>query len=234
MSIGKSITRVDAYEKVTGGAKYTDDLLPKGALYAKVVHSTIANGLVKSMDISEAEKVEGVVKIFTCFDVPDIQFPTAGHPWSVETAHQDIADRKLLNRRVRIYGDDIAAIVAENNVAADRAARLIKVEYEEYPVYITTQDAMAEGAVNIHDEKPGNVIVHSKWANGTESFEDAIKGEDVQIFEDKYKTQTVQHCHIEPPISYAYMEKNRVIVVSSTQIPHIMRRVIGQALGIPF
>ncbi|MEG0395618.1 MAG: xanthine dehydrogenase molybdenum-binding subunit XdhA [Oscillospiraceae bacterium] len=234
MSIGKSITRVDAYEKVTGGAKYTDDLLPKGALYAKVVHSTIANGLVKSMDISEAEKVEGVVKIFTCFDVPDIQFPTAGHPWSVEAAHQDIADRKLLNRRVRIYGDDIAAIVAENNVAADRAARLIKVEYEEYPVYITTQDAMAEGAVNIHDEKPGNVIVHSKWANGTESFEDAIKGEDVQIFEDKYKTQTVQHCHIEPPISYAYMEKNRVIVVSSTQIPHIMRRVIGQALGIPF
>ncbi|MEG0615955.1 MAG: xanthine dehydrogenase molybdenum-binding subunit XdhA [Oscillospiraceae bacterium] len=233
MSIGSSIERVDAYEKVTGSAKYTDDLLPKGALIAKVVHSTIANGLVKNMDISEALKVEGVVKIVTCFDVPDIQFPTAGHPWSVETAHQDIADRKLLNTRVRIYGDDIAAIVATDDVAAARAAKLIKVEYEEYEAYTTTQQSMAQGAVTIHDEKPNNIIVHSKWANGDESFDDAIKGEDVRIFSDKFATSAVQHCHIEPPVSHAYMEKGRIVVVSSTQIPHIMRRVIGQALGMP-
>jgi xanthine dehydrogenase molybdenum-binding subunit len=88
--------------------------------------------------------------------------------------------------------------------------------------------------VPIHDERPGNIIVHSKWANGTESFADAVAGKDVQIFEERYHTQTVQHCHIELPVSHAYMENNRIIVVSSTQIPHIMRRVIGQALGIPF
>lgn len=234
MSIGKSVGRVDAFEKVTGQAKYTDDLTPNGALVAKVVHSTIANGLVKSMDISKALLVEGVVKIVTCFDVPDIQFPTAGHPWSVEKAHQDIADRKLLNQRVRIYGDDIAAIVAIDNVAAERAARLIEVEYDEYPAYTTCEQAMAEGAVAIHDERPTNVIVHSKWANGELSFDDAIKGDDVQIFENSFATSAVQHCHIEPPISFAYMENERIIVVSSTQIPHIMRRVIAQALGISF
>ena len=133
MGIGKSITRVDAYEKVTGGAKYTDDLRPANCLVAKVVRSTIANGLVKSFDLSEAEKVPGVVKIVTCFDSPQIQYPTPGHPWSVEPAHQDVADRMLLNRRVRIYGDDIAAVVAEDEVAASCAARLIRVEYEEYP-----------------------------------------------------------------------------------------------------
>ena len=110
--VGQEMTRVDAYGKVTGEAKYTADLEPRDILHGRVVHSTIANGLVKSFDLSEAEKVPGVVKIVTCFDVPDCQFPTAGHPWSVETKHQDICDRKLLNQRVRLYGDDIAAVIA--------------------------------------------------------------------------------------------------------------------------
>ena len=59
-----------------------------------------------------------MVGVFTCFDVPDVEFPTAGHPWSTDPKHQDIADKKLLNQRVRFYGDDIAAVVAENDVAA--------------------------------------------------------------------------------------------------------------------
>lgn len=234
MSIGSSSRRVDAYEKVTGQAKYTDDLTPKGALIAKVVHSTIANGVVKKINIEKAMQVKGVVKIATCFDVPDIQFPTAGHPWSVEKAHQDIADRKLLNTRVRIYGDDIAAVIAENEVAAARAARLIEVEYEEYPVYITPQQATAEDAVAIHDEFKDNVVACTSWKNGDCSFDDAINGEDLKFFTQHYATAPVQHCHIEPPISFAYMENQRIIVVSSTQIPHIMRRVIAQALGISF
>ena len=111
--IGKSNLRVDAYAKVTGNAKYSADLAPRDAYVAKVLHSTIANGEVVSMDVSEAKKVPGVIGVFTCFDVPDVEFPTAGHPWSVEESHQDIADRKLLNKRVRLYGDDIAAVVAE-------------------------------------------------------------------------------------------------------------------------
>ena len=78
-------------------------------------------------------KVPGVVRIFTCFDVPDIRFPTAGHPWSVEAAHQDVADRRLLNIHVRYYGDDVAVVVAEDEVAAAQAARLVKVEYDELP-----------------------------------------------------------------------------------------------------
>ena len=82
--VGQEITRVDAFGKVTGEAKYTADLEPRDILHGKVVHSTIANGLVKRFDLDEALKVPGVVKIVTCFDVPDIQFPTAGHPWSVE------------------------------------------------------------------------------------------------------------------------------------------------------
>ena len=233
MGGGNNMVRVDAIEKVTGGAKYTADLEPKGLLVAKVVRSTIANGVVKSFDLEEALAVPGVVKIVTCFDVPDIQFPTPGHPWSVETAHQDIADRKLLNTRVRVYGDDIAAVIAEDEIAANRAARLVKAEYEEYEPMLTVEAAMAEGATVLHEEKPGNMIAHSSFVVGEGTYKEAVEGEDVVEIDHVYETQSVQHCHIETPISFAYMEKGRIVVTTSTQIPHIVRRVISQALGIP-
>ena len=146
MNVGKSVARVDAFDKATGRAKYTDDLCDRQALVTRVVRSTIAHGYVKSVDIAEAEKIPGVVKIFTCFDVPDIKFPTAGHPWSVEEAHQDVADRRLLNRHVRYYGDDVAAVVAEDEVAAAQAAALVKVEYEVLPFVLDVQEAMKDGA----------------------------------------------------------------------------------------
>ncbi len=235
MGVGKNLVRVDAYEKVTGDAKYTADLMPPNLLTAKVVHSTIANGVVKRFDLAEALAVPGVVKIVTCFDVPEIQFPTPGHPWSVEAAHQDISDRRILNTRVRVYGDDIAAVIAEDEVAAARAARLVKVEYEEYEPLLTVEAAMAEGATQLHEEKPGNVIAHSSFRLGTCSYEEAKEAEAGLLELDRvYRTQSVQHCHIETPVSYAYMEKGRVVVVTSTQIPHIVRRVVGQALGIPW
>ena len=70
--VGRSEVRVDAFDKATGRTKYYDDLAPKDALLIRVKHSTIAHGFVKSVDISKAEKIPGVVKILTCFDVPDI------------------------------------------------------------------------------------------------------------------------------------------------------------------
>ncbi|MTR05091.1 xanthine dehydrogenase molybdenum-binding subunit XdhA [Pseudoflavonifractor sp. BIOML-A6] len=235
MEIGIPKIRVDAADKVTGAAKYTGDLEPRDCLVARVVHSTIANGRVVSIDVSEAEKVPGVVRILTCFDVPDIQFPTPGHPWSVEAAHQDVSDRKLLNQRVRVYGDDIAAVVAVDDVAAARAVRAVRVEYEEYPACVTVDDALNSSAPPIHEEKPDNVLVRSALSVGDMTFDEAAASEpDLLRLEKTYETQTVQHCHIEPPVSHAYMAGGKITVVTSTQIPHIVRRVIGQALGIPW
>lgn len=230
--IGSSLNRVDAYDKVTGKAKYTADLIDPHALVAKVLHSTIAHGMVTSFDLDEAWKVPGVVDIVTCFDVPDIQFPTAGHPWSTDPKHQDIADRKLLNAHVRCWGDDIAAVIAEDDIAAEQALRLIKVTYDEYEVMLTVEDAMKPGARAIHDEKPNNVVVRSTYEVG--SFEEAIKEEGLIKIEGDYDTPVVQHCHIENPNSFAYMENGKIVVVSSTQIPHIVRRVCSQALGMGF
>ena len=242
--VGKGVTRVDAYAKVTGEAKYTSDLEPRDCLCARVVHSTIANGLVKRFDLEDALKVPGVVKIVTCFDVPDYQFPTAGHPWSVEAAHQDIGDRKLLNRRVRLYGDDIAAVIASDDVACQQAARLIKVEYEEYKPMVTVEQAMAEDATPLHpDLRKDNVIVHSHLTMGPEDFtfeeglreaEEKYGKENLVVLEREYHTPRISHCHIELPVSWAYQEPGgKITVTSSTQIPHIVRRVISQALGLP-
>jgi xanthine dehydrogenase molybdenum-binding subunit len=230
--IGQSLKRVDAYDKVTGKAKYTQDLLSEHALVAKVLHSTIANGWVRDFDLSEAWKVEGVVDIVTCFEVPDIQFPTAGHPWSTDPKHQDIADRKLLNARVRCYADDIAAVIAETEIAAEEALKKIKVVYEEYEPILSMQDAMKEGAVPIHEERPNNIVVKSGYEIG--SFEEAIKEEGLIKVVGDYDTPIVSHCHIESANSFAYMESDKIVVVSSTQIPHIVRRVCSQALGVGF
>ena len=232
MIIGKSVTRVDALDKVTGRSKYTDDLCEKNALVAKIYHSTKANGVVTSIDTSEAEKIPGVVKVVTCFDVPKIYFPTAGHPWSTDPSHQDVADRLLLTDRVRFCGDDVAVVIAENEIAAKQAIAALKVEYEEYPFVLDVQEAMAEGAPCLHEKYPGNVLGHSSIRKG--NLEEAIKEPGLIKIDQWYDTPVVQHCHIENHICFASMENGKITVVSSTQLPHIVRRVVGQALGIPW
>ena len=231
MYVGKKVTRVDAYDKVLGRTRYTDDLCDKSAYIARILHSTIANGRVLSIDTSEAEKIPGVVKVFTCFDLKEKHyFPTAGHPWSTDKSHQDVADRLVLTDRVRFYGDDIAAVVAEDEVSAAQALRAIKVEYEEYPFVLDVLDAMKEDAPQLHEKYPNNILKHTTINKG--NYEEAIKEPGLIKVEGWYSTPTVQHCHIENFICYAEMEGDRIKVVSSTQIPHIVRRVVGQALGV--
>ncbi|MDD3361457.1 MAG: xanthine dehydrogenase molybdenum-binding subunit XdhA [Hespellia sp.] len=230
MVVGKSVQRVDAVDKVTGRAKYTDDLCDKQALIAKICHSTIGNGKVLSIDTAEAEKVPGVVKIVTCFDIGEKHyFPTAGHPWSTDPNHQDVADRLVLTDRVRFYGDDIAAVIAEDEVAAAQAVRALKVTYEEYPVVLDPIEAMKDDAPRLHEEYPNNILNHTSSRFG--NYEEAIKEEGLTKVEGWYDTPTVQHCHIENFICYAYQEGERLTVVASTQIPHIVRRIVGQAVG---
>ena len=234
MAVGQSIPRVDAFAKVTGEAKYTGDLVPRGAYTAKIVRAPVANGLVHGFDLSEAQAVPGVVRIFTCFDVPDIQFPTAGHPWSTVPSHQDICDRKLLNTRIRVWGDEIAVVVARDRVSAARAARLVHAEIKAFPPLSTPAEAMAPGATPLHSEHPDNVLSHSQFHLGEGTFAQAAAAPGAVVVSGHYSVPAVQHCHMEPVHSAAYMEGQKITVITSTQIPHIVRRVCGQALGIPW
>ena len=230
-AIGKNEERWDAISKVQGKANYTADLPKRKMYYGKIFRSTIAHGLVKNLDISEALKVSGVIKILTPDDVSKESFPTAGHPYSLNPKTADIADRNILTKRIRLYGDEIAAVIAETELAAEIAMSKIKVEYEEYPFYLTPEESLAEGAVELH-ENTKNLIASTVATVGDiqEGFEKAD-----HIFEGEYKTQIVQHCHMENQIAYAYKDSDqRWVCVSSTQIPHICRRILGQAFNMPW
>ncbi|MBP2636607.1 MAG: Xanthine dehydrogenase [Firmicutes bacterium] len=231
MSVGKSIPRLDGFAKVTGKAQYVDDMYEKNMLYAKVFRSTIANGWVKKIDVSKARVLPGVEAVVTYQDVPEHTFPTAGHPYSKDPKHQDIADRNLLTRRVRLYGDEIAVVIAVDELTAEKALRLIEVEYEEYAPILTAEDAAKAGAIEIH-EGTKNIVGSDKYQVG--DVETAFSQADY-VFEDSFATGTVQHCAMENHTAYAYIDNNgKITVVTSTQIPHIARRIVGQALGIPW
>ena len=230
--VGKSQVRVDAFDKATGRTKYYEDLMPRNALYVRIKHAEIAHGFVKSVDASAAEAIDGVVKVITCFDVPDITFPTAGHPWSMDPGHQDVADRHLLNRHVRYWGDDVAVVIAEDEVSAMQGVRALKVEYDVLPFVLDAQEAMEEGAPQLHENYPHNILKHTDMRKG--DYQAAIREPGLIKVEGWYDTPTVQHSHIENHGCFSYEENGRIVVVSSTQIPHIIRRIVGQALGRPW
>ncbi|QRN85327.1 xanthine dehydrogenase molybdenum-binding subunit XdhA [Clostridia bacterium] len=231
-TVGKSYKRKDAAAKVTGKAQYTRDIGRRNMLYAKVKRSTIAHGNVIRIDASKAEALEGVIKVFTPDNLPCGVYPTAGHPHSLDPAHQDIADRMALTKKVRFYGDEVAAVVAVDELTAKKALDLIEVEYEELPFYLDAEEALKEDAVEIH-ENSKNIIGHNSYTVGDVDIREAFAMADY-VFEDVLEVKPVQHCHLENHVAYAYTEGNgRLVVMSSTQIPHICRRILSQALSIP-
>jgi len=232
MAIGKSVKRVDAVAKVTGRARYTDDFYIPGMLVAKYLRSTIAHGCVKRIDSSKAKRLAGVEAVYTYEDVPQTKFATAGHPYSLDPAHRDVEDRLLLTQHVRYWGDEIAIVVAENNLILQEALKLIEVQYEEYEPLTTLKAALSRDAREIHAGS-NNVIAESHYTVGGK-IEDVLADADM-VLQNRYRTQMCQHCHIENHIAYAYMDDlEHIVVVSSTQIPHIARRIVGEVLGVPW
>lgn len=230
--IGSNVDRIDAVAKVTGKAKYVDDFFERDMLIGKVLRSPYAHAKIKDIDVSEAKKIEGVEGIITYKDLPNMKFSTAGHPWSLEASHRDIEDRLILTDKARFVGDAVAAVVAKDEVIAERALKLIKVEYEVLPHIINPEDAIKEGAPVIHEERPNNIL--SQMGSESGDVDEDFKNAD-NFFEGIYETSIVQHCQMENHSAYAYVDgEGRIVVVSSTQIPHIVRRVVGQAFGIPW
>ena len=234
MYIGKSVKRKDIYDKAIGRAKYTDDLCDKNALIIKILHSSVANGKVISIDTCEAKKVDGVVEIFTCFDIKEKNyFYTAGHPYSLDPKTRDVADRLILTDEPKFYGDDIACVVARDNISANRALKILEtsVKYEEKPFVLDELEAMKDNAPQIHEKYKNNILEHTSFKKG--DVESKIKEPGLIKVSGIYRTPAVQHCHIENNICFAYGEGDRTVVVTSTQIPHLVRKVLGMATGLP-
>ena len=232
MAVGKALPRVDGVAKVTGQARYTDDFTMPGMRVAKYLRSTIAHGRVVTIDTSRARALPGVDGVFTYADVPKNVFATAGHPFSLDPGHVDVADRLLLTDHIRYEGDEIAIVVAENELVAHKALALIEVEYETYKPLVRADDILAEDAPEIHKRTKNILKEHAYVAGG--DWEQAKDNSD-HLIEGFYETQILQHCHLENHTAYAYIDDmERIVIVSSTQIPHIVRRIVGEALDLPW
>lgn len=230
--IGNSVSRLDGVAKVTGKAKYADDYFEREMLIGKVLRSPYAHAKIRSIDVSKAKNLEGVEAVITYEDLPKIKFATAGHPWTFDKAHRDVEDRLIITDKVRFCGEPVAAVVAIDEIIALKAIKLIDVEYEVLPFVMDQEEAIKEGAPIIHEERKDNII--SSFGNGVGNIEKELR-EAEKVFTGKFNTSTVQHCHLENHSAYAYMESDgRIVIVTSTQIPHIVRRIVGHALGLPW
>lgn len=136
-----------------------------------------------------------------------------------------------MTKKARFAGDPVAAVVAVDELTAKKALEMIKVEYEVLGFSLTPEEAIRPGAPVIHDEFPNNILADFGYQIG--DVEKAL-AESAYVFEDEYETSIIHHGHIETNVSYAYMDSwERIVIVSSTQIPFLTRRLVAQALGLP-
>lgn len=238
MSIGESEQRLDATAKVTGRSRFTGDLIMPGTRVARYLRSPIAHGRVTNIDTAAAKALTGVEAVFTFEDIPKTPFATAGHAYSLDPQARDVEDRLLLTDYVRYHGDEIAIVVATDHLIAEKALRLIAVTYEEYPPLLNHEQAMDKQAPVLHPKVSSSLSSNSSTSNKVGEHQYALGSPDEMMQEadvrlnGSFQTQMVQHCHLENQVTTAYMDDTEhIVIVSSTQIPHICRRIVAHALS---
>ena len=225
--VGKSITRFDVKDKATGKALYPGDFNMPDQLYMKVLFADRPHAIVKAIDSSEAEAMEGVVAVFTAKDVPVNEY---GLGISDQPVLCGPGSSKPYADRVRFVGDQVAVVIAESNEIADAARKKIKVDYEDLPLVTEMEDSLADETL-LHPDKGTNVMLHYKIRHG--DVEEAFKQCDV-IVEGEYFTPMQEHAYLQPEagISY-YDEEDRITVVVAGQWTHEDQEQIAHSLGLP-
>ena len=217
--VGKPVPRVDAREKTDGKARYINDYKFDRMLYARVFRSTKAHAKIKRLDISKALALPGVVAVVTAKDIPGKNIvPVVFN------------DRPLYaEEKVRYIGEAIATVAAISPEIAEKALKLIEVEYEDLPAVYDPVEAMKSEAPKIHDK--GNVFVTYKIRKGdvNKGFEEA----DV-IIEKEFKTKHQEHAYLEPQGAIVVPNADGSITVyGSMQCPYYVQNAISMLLGIP-
>lgn len=236
--VNKPVPKTDAMSLVTGKPVYTDDLAPSDCLIVKILRSPHANAWVEEIKTDAAKKIEGIACVLTYEDVSHKRFTLAGQtapeisPW----------DRYIIDKHVRFVGDPVAIVAGETEEAVDKALKRIKVKYR-----------VEEAVLDIHTAKDNPILVHPEddWympipAGGDNKRNlcssnveevgdvDAMLEKCAYTVDQVYHTKTNQQTMMETFRTYCYMDHfQRLTVVSSTQIPFHIRRIVGNALNIP-
>jgi len=214
--------RVDAVDKVTGKAQYTDDLSRPGMLRCAILHSPLAHARILNIDTSRAERLPGVKMIITGKDAGTIEY-------GVSPARYD--ENILALDRVRYVGDEVAAVAAVDIDTALEAVSLIDVDYDELPPVLDGIRAMEEGQPRIHEKYERNICAEVHWNFGDC---DAAEKEADYIRTDTLTSKMQDAAFMEPQSILAEVDAaGRLTMFSSTQAPHYVQRTLAMALKLP-
>ncbi len=221
--IGKRLAKIDAPDKATGRAIYTDDITMPNMIYGKLLLSPVAHANIISIDTSRAMALPGVKVVLTGKDVPDVR-------WGTSPARYD--ETILAKDKVRFVGDTVAAVAAIDEETCYRALELIKVDYEELPAVFDPEEAMKDGAPRLFEDKyPNNINTHVDH-----HFGDIEKGfaEADYVREERFVGNRTYQNPMEPHCSIAEWDRHgRVTLYTSTQVVHYVHHQISHILGIP-
>ena len=237
-AINQPIRKKDSMQLLLGKPVYVEDIVPKDALAVKLLRSPHANAIVEEINVSVAKKVPGVVDIYTWEDVPKQRFAIAGQTYPEPSPY----DRLILDRHVRFVGDVVAIIAAENEKAALKAMKLIKVNYK-----------ILEPVLDFHQAKDNEILVHPEedWLAQVpvggdarrnlvaseisgDGDVDAVLADCDDVLEHAYHMRSFNQAMMETFRTYTELDRyGRLHVISSTQIVFHVRRILSRALGIP-
>lgn len=228
----------DAMSLVTGKPVYTGDQVPAGALRLKLLRSPHAHAYIRSIDVSKAKLVPGVVCVLTWEDAPGSRFTTAGQTYPEPSPY----DRLILDRLLRCAGDPVAIVAAETEAAAEKAVKLIRVDYEVRRPLLDFKQALDHEIV-VHPEENFRALCDV----GTDAKRNLVSAEGFEVgnveaelassevvLERTYDTVANSQAMMEPFCTYTYFDEyGRLNVVSSTQVPFHVRRILSNALEMP-
>ena len=231
--VGKPEIKVDAVKLAKGNPAFTDDIEPRGMLYAKLLVSPHAHAHIVKIDDSKATALPGVHAVLHHGNTDRIKYASGGQSWPNPHPHDQVS----FDTKVRHVGDRVAVVAAESVAIAEEALRLIEVEYEVLPAVFDERESLKPGAPVIHDEEDtehihdrDRNIVHritAQRGNVEEAFLTAP-----HVFEQTFRVHQVQQCPIEPHISMAWLDSDeRMVVRTGTQVPFHTRRMLAPLIG---
>jgi 4-hydroxybenzoyl-CoA reductase subunit alpha len=220
-NIGDYVPMVDGPEKVSGKAKYTADLMVPGMLAARIYRSPYSHGDIVEVDVSEAMKLPGVKAIVTGAD--------CDRGFGVLPIARD--ERPLARDRVRYRGEPVAAVAAVDDATAREAIRRIRFRVRELPAYYTSQTALAPDAIQLHENKKGNIERDVLFELG--SVEDGFAAADL-VREQTYNCPEVCQNQMETHAALAEWDpvRGRMTVHASTQVPYYVHLMLSQILDL--
>ena len=238
-TVGKSVRKKDSMQLLLGKGVYTDDIVHfRNPLVIKILRSPHANAIVENIRTDLAKKVPGVVDVYTWQDVPQKRFAIAGQTFPEPSPY----DRLILDRHVRFVGDAVAIVAAEDEKAAQKALKLIQVEYKVLEAVLDFRTAL-DNPILVHPEEDWyppcpvggdnkrNLVASDKDQNG--DVDAVLKDCDI-VIDHTYHTRAFNQAMMETFRSYCEMDVyGRLHLISSTQIVFHTRRILSNALGIP-